>query len=381
MKWSHAMWMALALGTATLPLLAHHSLAAEYDEKKSVTLKGMVVKYEWTNPHVYIYMDVAQGKGPATTWAVEFDSTLDLQKVGWTSDSVKPGDMVTAEGFASKDGSKQISGKSLALAGGKKLNAAPPDVQAVPKSKETKASPRWPNSHVRLGVVPGEKGYWADPNPAGLVENTANVKMNRDGLLANIADAGKVAPFQPWAKGLYEYRQRNLLRDDPMAFCLPPGGPRQFQDRYGVQIVEQPERNRIFIMSGGGNRNWRLIYLDGRELPDIEEVTPTYYGYSTGKWEGDTLVVNTQAFTERFWFTNGGLPHTENLKLTERISRPDFNTLRYEVTVNDPGAYTRPWTGGWNLSWVQNAEIQEYFCDDNNKETEHLSGKHKGETP
>jgi hypothetical protein len=179
---------------------------------------------------------------------------------------------------------------------------------------------------------------------------------------------------------LYEVRQKNSLKDDPMAYCLPPGGPRQFQDRYGVQIVEQPDRKRIFIMSAGGNRNWRIIWLDGRKNPDPDDVTPTYYGYSTGRWEGDTLVADTTAFTERFWFTNGGLPHTEKLALTERITRPDFDTLKYEVTVNDPGAYTRPWTGSFTLSWVP-ADVDEYFCDESNHETESLSGKHTTSTP
>ena len=199
--------------------------------------------------------------------------------------------------------------------------------------------------------------------------------MNRDGLLANIADAGKVAPFQPWAKGLYEYRQRNLLKDDPMASCLPPGGPRQFQVPLGVQILEQPDRKRMFVMSGGGNRNWRLIYLDGRTQPKIEDATSTYFGDAVGRWEGDTLVVNTLGFNERFWFTNGGLPHTEALHLTEHFSRPDFNTLKYEVTVDDPGAYTRPWTGGWTLRWVPDQEIEEYFCDDYNRDEKHAARK------
>jgi len=228
---------------------------------------------------------------------------------------------------------------------------------------------------VRLGAEPGEKGYWAIPSAASLVETGVNVRMNSDGLLANIADAGKVAPFQPWAKGLYEYRQRTLLKDDPMACCLPPGGPRQFQTPYGLQIIEQPDRKRIFIMSGGGNRNWRLVYFDGRPLPQGDDVTGTYYGYSVGDWQGDTLVLNTVGFNERFWFANGGLPLTESLRLTERISRPDCNTLKYEVTVDDPGAYTRSWTGGWTLQWVPNEEIDEYFCDDRNRDPVHLAGK------
>jgi hypothetical protein len=197
--------------------------------------------------------------------------------------------------------------------------------------------------------------------------------MDNQGLLASVSDAGKVAPFQPWAKGLYEYRQRMLLKDDPMVSCLPPGGPRQFQAPHGLQILEQPDRQRIFVLSGGGNRNWRLIYLDSRELPTSDDASPTYFGYSSAKWDKDTLVVSVNGFNERFWFTNGGLPHTESLKLTERISRPDFNTLKYEVTVDDPGAYTRPWSGGWTLQWVANEDMEQYFCQDNPRDAEHLS--------
>jgi hypothetical protein len=173
---------------------------------------------------------------------------------------------------------------------------------------------------------------------------------------------------------LYEYRQRTLLKDDPMLSCLPASGPRLFQVAHGVQFLEQPERKRIFVMMGGGNRNWRLIYLDGRALPQSEDVTPTYFGYSSGHWDGDTLVVESDAFVERFWFSNGGLPHTEALRLTERFSRPDFNTLRYEVQVNDPGTYTRPWSSAWTLSWVADQDIPEYFCQDNSKDEPHMVG-------
>jgi len=377
-------YLVLSLSAAVVPMLAHHSIAAEYDDKKPSTLRGTVTRFEWTNPHVYLWLDIREANGKTTNWAVEYNSTLDLKRSGngWNRDLVQVGDAVTAEGIAARDGSKQISGKSLTIANGKKIAAAPAFIKLAPaRTGASKEAPRWPNGHVRLGVTPGGKGYWADANPSGLYEASAgNIRMNYEGLLVNIADAGKVAPFQPWAKALYELRQKNNLKDDPMAYCLPPGGPRQFQDRYGVQIVEQPDRQRIFVMSAGGNRNWRLIWLDGRKNPEPEEVTPTYYGYSSAKWEGDALVADTTAFTERFWFTNGGLPHTENLHLTERITRPDFDTLKYEVTVNDPGAYTRPWTGGFNLSWVP-ADVEEFFCDESNHETESLSGKHATATP
>jgi hypothetical protein len=358
--------LAACVAGAAIPALAHHSFAAEFDEKKPVTLKGAVSKFDWSNPHVFVNIDVADANGKITTWESEWQSRIELKRAGWNANSLKPGDAVTVEGSAARDGSKRVGGKSLTLAGGKKLPADAP-LQTV--GRDSRPVLRWPDGHPRLGIGPGEIGYWANASAPGLVETSAqSVRMNRDGLLANIADVDKVAPFQPWAKGLYEYRQRNLLKDDPMASCLPPGGPRQFQVPYGLQILEEPERKRIFVMSGGGNRNWRLIYLDGRPLPDIDTATPTYFGNSVGQWEGDTLVLSTVGFNERFWFTNGGLPHTERLRLVERISRPDFNTLKYEVTVDDPGAYTRPWSGAWTLQWIANQEMEEYFCDDNNKD-------------
>jgi hypothetical protein len=368
---------AAALIASTAPLLAHHEFAAEFDPKKAVTLRGTVSKYEWNDPHVFVYVDVKDGKG-VTTWGVEFASRAELREAGWSRESFNVGDQVTVEGSLARDGSKTAGGKSITLAGGKKLLDPWPRDLAVarPPKEAAKATPRWPDGHPRLGAVPGQKGYWADPSAGGLYETSAgNIRMDGDGLLANIEDAGKVAPFQPWAKGLYVYRQRNFLRDDPMISCLPPGGPRQFMVPHGVQLLEQPDRQRIFVLSGGGNRNWRLIYLDGRPLPTSDDVSPTYFGYSTAKWEGDTLVVNANNFNERFWFTNGGLPHTESLKITERISRPDFNTLKYEVTVDDVGAYTRPWTGGWTLEWVPNQDIEQYFCQDNPRDAEHLLGK------
>jgi Family of unknown function (DUF6152) len=353
--------------TACIPAFAHHSIAAAYDEKKPVTLKGAVTKFDWTNPHVLVFLDVPEAGGNFANWEVEFPSRLELKRDGWTQESIKIGDSVTIEASLARDGGKQAYAKVLILANGKKLNAAPAPFLKV--SEPAKPAPRWPDGHVRLGRVPGEAGYWSSTAASNLQETGANVRMNAEGLLANIADAGKVAPFQPWAKGLYEYRQKTLLKDDPMASCLPPGGSRQFQVPYGLRIVEQPEKKRVFVMSGGGNRNWRLINLDDRKhQPD--DVIPTYYGDSVGKWEGDTLVIDTLGFNERFWFTNGGLPHTENLHLTERLSRPAFNTLKYEVRVDDPGAYTRPWSGSWTLQWIPNQEIEEYFCDEYNRDNE-----------
>ncbi|HWN38366.1 MAG TPA: hypothetical protein VNP02_07710, partial [Gammaproteobacteria bacterium] len=142
---------------------------------------------------------------------------------------------------------------------------------------------------------------------------------------------------------------------------------RQLQTPYGVQLVQDFARKRMFVLIGGGNRNYRIIYMDGRKPTGQvqgDDDNPLYYGRAVAHWDGDTLVVETTGFNEDFWFTNGGLPHTNLLSLTERFTRTDYNTLRYEVTIDDPGAYTKPWSSGWELKWVE-GEMPVYFCQDN----------------
>ncbi len=117
----------------------------------------------------------------------------------------------------------------------------------------------------------------------------------------------KVAPFQPWARSLFELRQRNLLKDDPVFLaCMPPGAVRQFQQPYGVQFMEDKTFGRIFVLEGGGNHIWHFIYTDGR--PQTGELTgnddnPLYYGNARGTWDGDTFVVDSKTFIDKFWFS------------------------------------------------------------------------------
>src|SRR5947209_1554505 len=142
--------------------------------------------------------------------------------------------------------------------------------------------PRWADGKPRLGAAPGETGYWAKPSASGLVETGVSVEMDASGLLKNIKDADKVAPFQKWARDLYEYRQRNFLKDDPMfQYCKPPGAVRQFQMPYGNQFLEDKAFGRIFVMAGGGNHDWHFIYTDGRhQQGDLRgnDTNPLYYG-------------------------------------------------------------------------------------------------------
>ena len=357
----------IAIVLALAPLGAHHVISAKFDNAKTLTLRGIVTEVDWANPHAHIFINVSEPVGRPANWAIELESPVDLRRQGWARDTVHVGDEVTVDGIAARDGSKQAWSLSMTLARtGQRVFFARPVAAPAPTHKP---APRWPDGQPRLGAPPGETGYWASPSATTLVERGVVVQADANGLLNNAADAPRVAPFQDWARDLYIYRQRAFLKDDPMFLhCLPPGGPRQFQNRYGVQFLEDRDRRRVFVMMGGGNRNWRLIYTDGREQKGQvqgDADNPLYFGRAVGRWEGDALAVDTKGFNERFWFANGGLPHTGQLHLVERFSRPDFDTLRYDVTIEDPGAYTRTWSAGWTLSWVPGEDMPEYFCQDN----------------
>jgi hypothetical protein len=199
---------------------------------------------------------------------------------------------------------------------------------------------------VILGpATPGEPGIWLPQN----------------GGAATLRDADK-APYQPWARAVLADREKNQL--EPHTRCKPSGGARQFLTPYGVEIVELRDIERVYIFDIGGPHTYRTIYMDGRTHP--RNLEPSYYGHSIGWWEGDTLVVDTIGFNESFWIDRRGTPHTDRLRTVERFTRTDSRTIRYELTVDDPGAYTKTWQSGFNFSWEANTELFEYVCQQGN---------------
>lgn len=366
----HILQLALAgcvLGAA-VPVLAHHPIQAKFDPASSASLSGVVSYVDWSNPHVHVFVNVTNAQGVVENWAVELESPIMLRAAGWSAESLKPGDRIEVQGLAVRNGTRQVWGESVKLAAtGATVYSVSDNLAPAPVGGDT---PRWPDGQVALGATSGSSdGYWGFPTETVLVEDGVNVAMDKYGQLADLADASKVAPLQDWALALYRNRQQRDLQDDPLWInCKPPGGPRQYQDDLGIKLVEDRPGKRVFVLMGGGNHNFRIIYLDGRSQEGSvtgDDDNPLYYGRSVGHWEGDTLVVNTKGFNEDFWFSNGGLPHTSLLTLHERFSRPDLDTLHYEVTVEDPGAYTRNWTASWDMKWVAGAELPVHFCQDN----------------
>ena len=207
-----------------------------YDGDRKVKLSGTVTSIAWVNPSAFFFINVRDTSGTIANWAVEFGNPLDLEKDGWKPTALHIGDLVTVEGIPARGPARQALATSVVLAKtGAKLFVAS---NKPPVKIASQPAPRWPGGHVRLGPAPGKKGYWGTPSSTVLVENTGvTIPMNTDGLLVNIADADKVAPFQPWAKAVYEYRQRTLLKDDPYNRCMPPGGVRHFQSSTGFNSL------------------------------------------------------------------------------------------------------------------------------------------------
>ena len=166
-------------------------------------------------------------------------------------------------------------------------------------------------------------------------------------------------PLLPWAKKLLDSRKP---QDDPHAACMPMGVPRQAGE-YPWRFIPY-RKTHLFILWEGNIHSYRQIFMDGRKHP--EDPDPTWFGHSIGKWEGDTLVIDTVGFNDKFWFDRRGHPHTEQLHTIERWTRVDFGHMVNEITIDDPGAYSRPFTTKYTATLSPDTELMEYICAENN---------------
>jgi hypothetical protein len=189
--------------------------------------------------------------------------------------------------------------------------------------------------------------------------------------MANVAADLKANEVQPWADKLYRQHLSDLGKDDPWtAYCLP-AGPRQMLSSGGdvAKIVQTP----ALIVILYADLSYRQIFLDGRTLP--KDPSPAWMGYSVGRWDGDTLVVESNGFNDRSWLDMGGHPHTESLRTTERFHRLSIGRMEMQITFEDPKAYARPWTISFNASLAPDTEMLEYVCNENEKDRGHLVGR------
>ena len=183
-------------------------------------------------------------------------------------------------------------------------------------------------------------------------------RATTDRHLGNLAAGGVQVLCHPWAATLYKERQASKGKGNPADRCLPRGipGTMLVRDR-PWKIVQTPG---AVIMLFDELLHYRQIFTDGRGFPP--DSIPTWFGYSVGKWDGDALVVDTIGFNEETWLDDGGHPHSEALRVTERFRRLNAGTLHIDITINDPKAYTKPWTAAVSFERVSEGDFGEHVC-------------------
>ena len=236
-------------------------------------------------------------------------------------------------------------------------------------------APRWSDGTINLGAVPGATGLWDGGEP--LATNPKNYETVAGRPRPGLVDLAAV-PLQPWAQALLDERHARFLADEPYTRCKPSPAARSFGTAYGIELMNLPGSDRVYLFQTGGAHSYRVIYLDGRTHP--ARVEPSAFGHSIGWWDGDTLVIDTVGFDESAWLERWAMPHTDQLHTLERVTRSDFNTLKYELTVDDPGAYRGRWTSGYIKRWNANQETFEYVCQENNYGPQLMVGVSGGES-
>ena len=222
---------------------------------------------------------------------------------------------------------------------------------AIPRSPDGKPNLSAPAPRLPDGK-PDLSGIWNPP--AGYIRNLAR-------------DWKEEVPFQPWAKSLYDERAAGLYwKDEPDANCLPQGVPKILVAPAPWRIVQTP---RIIFFVHEAFNLWWQVFTDGRQFIPHDDIAPTWHGYSTGKWDGDTLVVDTRGFNGKVWLDQLGKPSTEALHVTTRFRRKDFGHMDIQIAIDDAKAYTKPWAVAVEVSLLADTELMEFICLENEKDT------------
>jgi hypothetical protein len=224
-------------------------------------------------------------------------------------------------------------------------------VGALCQEVKRQPPPTGPTPHLPDGTV-DLNGVWVGGGPVGDVAQQGGFK-------------GEL-PLLPAAKKLMEYHMANET-EDPHYFCMPMAIPRStpYPFRF-VQNYTHKKPTHMFILHEGNIHSYRQIFMDGRKHP--AELDPTWFGHSIGSWDKDTLVIDTVGFNDKGWMDHKGTPHTEQLHTIERWTRVNEGNMTNQVTIDDPGAYTRPWTVNFKAALQPPGdEIMDYICQENNQ--------------
>lgn len=243
----------------------------------------------------------------------------------------------------------------------------------------TAGIPRLPDGKPNLAAPaprtadgkPDLSGIWGLPCPTGIAAAYCATEIAVNPEFGNIGRSIKEGlPYQPWAAELVKKTRAANRPDDPMTRCLPPGIVRLHVFPLFRKVVQVPG---LIVMLNEQNASYRQIFTDGRPL--LADPNPSWNGYSSGKWEEDILVVETNGFRDGLWLDTGGSPLTDAARITERFRRVNYGTLEIELTIDDPKAYTKPWTIKVTQILAPDTELLDYICLENEKDVQHLDAK------
>ncbi|MGE3842345.1 MAG: DUF6152 family protein [Vicinamibacterales bacterium] len=299
---------------------AHHGAAA-YDLQQTRTLQATVTGFRWANPHGLIEFDVHDATGRTEHWTAETAGLTIMLRAGWTKSTLAPGMRLTIAGHPARNGSHTMILEHVTFSDGRVLNNfVPRDLAGVWFRSEAAAS---------FSPTPPPMTAWAE---ARFREHKPTV--------------GPAAA---------------LDANDPTVACFPAGFPYVLVVPVPFEIIQLPDR---IVQLFEYNHNVRRIYTDGREHPsDLHDTeSAPWMGHSVGRWEGDTLVAETVGFNDRSWLDRLGRPHSEQLRVVERLRRANSDTLHYLITIDDPVAYASAWSGEMTFHLRRDWEILEHHC-------------------
>jgi hypothetical protein len=234
----------------------------------------------------------------------------------------------------------------------------------VPRTPDGKPNMDAPAPRMADGK-PDFTGMWGWETRANCGAKCNDFQISREFM--NVASNLRTPlPYQPGVEDLVKHRTANQ-DEDPNVHCMPRGAPRIWTDDYYKRLFHAPDR---LIILTERNMQYRQIFTDGRPLP--VDPNPTWNGYSTARWDGDTLVVQTTGFKDDLWLDAFGHPFGSAGKLTEKIRRPRYGSLEVEMTIEDPKFYTAPWTVTIRQPLVLDSELLDYYCLENEKSWQHM---------
>ena len=352
MKCKTATFLVVAIGGLwSVEPGAHHG-GTLYDSTQTVTVRGSVTDFKFVFPHALVYIAVADGDGDTVEWSGELTTPNRLARgisagaptaVKWTANTLLQGDVIELTGSPARNGAPSMRIRTLVEASGRAL--------------------------IGGDAVTIESGSIArEPLPGGQGADFRGVWIRRyEHAWENHAFSEEPPPMTPWAQERFRASRPVFGPDsvpvvetnDPTYQCLPPGVPRIYAHPAAFEIIQFSDRVMIVYEY---QQQFRIIFTDGRGHRTGRPAT--WMGESVGRWEGDTLVVESVNFNDKTWVDRRGVPHSDRLRVIERYRRDGDGRLNLEITVEDPVAFTESWTARRVFDSV-NWRLEENVCMEN----------------